>query len=138
MLPGRDGLEILADPADARLLLTPVLILTARYSVEDRVQGLDRGGDDYLVKPFAFSEFVARIRALLRRGRPDESLRLSVGDLTMDVVSRRVTRGGQVLELTAASSSCSSTWCATSACWCSREMLARDVWKEDDARHAAR
>jgi DNA-binding response OmpR family regulator len=74
VLPGRDGLQILATMRQ-RGLQTPVLVLTARDAVEDRVHGLDSGADDYLVKPFAFPELLARVRALLRRGRPDQVLR---------------------------------------------------------------
>ena len=100
MLPGRDGLEILAT-LRSRDRGIPVLILTARDAVEDRVVGLDTGADDYLVKPFAFPELSARIRALLRRGRAEQSSRLQVADLEVDVAARRVTRGGRILELTA-------------------------------------
>ena len=82
MLPGRDGIEILTT-LRRRGLDTPVLILTARDAVEDRVLGLDSGADDYLVKPFAFPELLARIRALLRRGRADQVLRLKAADLEM-------------------------------------------------------
>src|SRR5262247_366721 len=94
MLPGRAGLEIL-EACRRRGLQTPVLILTAKDAVEDRVLGLDGGADDYMVKPFAFAEFLARIRALLRRGRADQILRLKAGDLEMDLVTRKVTRGKQ-------------------------------------------
>jgi two-component system copper resistance phosphate regulon response regulator CusR len=100
MLPGRNGLEIL-QTLRKRQVQTPVLILTARDGVEDRVLGLDLGADDYLVKPFALPELLARVRALLRRGRPTEILRLKAGDLELDVMARRVTRGGRVLEITA-------------------------------------
>ena len=100
MLPGRNGLEILATLRRQRLQ-TPVLILTARDALDDRVRGLDEGADDYLIKPFAFPELLARIRALLRRGRPDQVLHLKVGDLEMDLVTRRVTRKGQTIELSA-------------------------------------
>ena len=99
MLPGRDGLQILKTLRE-RGVKTPVLVLTARDTLEDRVVGLDSGADDYLIKPFAFAEVLARIRALLRRGRVSEALRLGVGDLEMDLVTRKVTRGGQTLELT--------------------------------------
>src|SRR5213593_1937299 len=92
MLPGRNGLEILRT-LRRKGLQTPVLILTARDALEDRVRGLDEGADDYLVKPFAFPELLARIRALLRRGRSDQVLRLKAADLEMDLISRRVTRG---------------------------------------------
>ena len=98
-LPGRDGLEIL-QALRQRGLKTPVLVLTARDTLQDRVTGLDSGADDYLVKPFAFAELLARIRALVRRGRVAEAPRLSVGDLEMDLVTRKVTRGGQPVELT--------------------------------------
>jgi len=90
-LPGRDGLEILRALRQRRME-TPVLVLTARDSLEDRVTGLDSGADDYLVKPFAFAELLARIRALVRRGRVAEAPRLLVGDLEMDLVTRKVTR----------------------------------------------
>src|SRR6187397_3276521 len=93
-LPGRSGLEILAALRE-RGLRTPVLVLTARDSVQDRVLGLDGGADDYLMKPFAFAELVARIRALVRRGRSPEAPRHSAGDLQMDLVTRQVTRGGR-------------------------------------------
>src|SRR5437870_12910057 len=100
MLPGRDGLQILMT-ARKNGLETPVLMVTARDSLEDRVIGLNSGADDYLVKPFAFSELLARIRALLRRGRNRDALRLGAGDLAMDLVTRKVTRGGRIVELTA-------------------------------------
>src|SRR5687767_721467 len=98
-LPGRDGLEIL-QALRQRGVKTPVLVLTARDSLQDRVTGLDAGADDYLVKPFAFAELVARIRALLRRGRTAESPRLTAGTLDMDLISRKVSRGGRPVDLT--------------------------------------
>jgi DNA-binding response OmpR family regulator len=91
-LPGRDGLEILK-AMRRRGLETPVLVLTARDTLEDRVLGLDSGADDYLIKPFAFAELVARIRALVRRGR-------TAGDLEMNLITRQVTRGSRAVELT--------------------------------------
>src|SRR6266567_7059802 len=99
MLPGRDGLQVLST-LRKRGLQTPVLILTARDAIEDRVEGLDKGGDDYLVKPFAFPELSARIRALLRRGRTQQVTRLQVADLEMDLVARKVKRGGKDVEFT--------------------------------------
>ncbi len=93
MLPRRDGLEVLTT-LRRRGLQTPVLILTAKDTVADRVHGLDSGADDYLVKPFAFPELLARIRALLRRGRPDQLLKLQQDDLAMDLVTRNVARAG--------------------------------------------
>ncbi|MQA31169.1 MAG: response regulator, partial [Luteitalea sp.] len=98
-LPGRDGLEVLATLRNSGVD-TPVLVLTARDTLDDRVRGLDSGADDYLVKPFAFEEMLARIRALLRRPRSTEELQFGVGDLTLDVVTRKVTRGGQRVDLT--------------------------------------
>src|SRR5207247_4305541 len=99
MLPGRDGLQILTS-IRKHGIATPVLLLTARDTLEDRVAGLNRGADDYLIKPFAFEELLARVRALVRRGRATDSLRLSAGALDMDIVTRKVTRGGSTIELT--------------------------------------
>lgn len=129
MLPGRDGIEVLGT-LRKRGLQTPVLILTARDAVEDRVLGLDRGADDYLVKPFAFPELLARIRALLRRGRSDQVLRLKAADLEMDLVTRKAARAGQTLELTAREFELLQYLLRHHNQLVSREMLARDVWKE--------
>jgi DNA-binding response OmpR family regulator len=129
MLPERDGLEILQSLRKSGFK-TPVLILTARDTVEDRVQGLDSGADDYLVKPFAFPELLARIRARIRSGRPDEMLRLGVADLEMDVVTRRVARAGRALELTVREFELLQYLLRHPGQVVSREMLARDVWKE--------
>jgi len=129
MLPGRDGIEILST-LRRRGLGTPVLILTARDAVEDRVLGLDSGADDYLVKPFAFPELLARVRALLRRGRPDQVLRLKAADLELDLISRRVTRGNKPIELTSREFDLLEYLVRHHQRLVSREMLARDVWKE--------
>lgn len=99
MLPVMDGWELL-EKIRNRKILTPVLLLTARDTIEDRVRGLDRGADDYLVKPFAFSELLARLRALQRRPPLQLDTVLQVGDLTMDTVKREVKRGGRTIELT--------------------------------------
>ncbi|PYR35862.1 MAG: DNA-binding response regulator [Acidobacteria bacterium] len=99
-LPERDGLEILTALRQRRLE-TRVLILTARDTLDDRVKGLDSGADDYLVKPFAFAELLARMRALERRGRMAPLPRLTVHDLAMDMRTRTVTRGSRVIDLTA-------------------------------------
>jgi two-component system, OmpR family, copper resistance phosphate regulon response regulator CusR len=128
-LPGRDGLEILTT-LRAKGVKTPVLVLTARDTLQDRVAGLDSGADDYLVKPFAFAELLARIRALLRRGRGAESPRLAVGDLTMDLITRKVTRGGQPVELTVREFELLEYLLRYEGQVVSRETLARDVWKE--------
>ncbi|HZB92887.1 MAG TPA: response regulator transcription factor [Stellaceae bacterium] len=99
MLPGMDGLALIAALRAAEIR-TPVLILSALGAVDDRVKGLRAGGDDYLVKPFAFRELLARIEALLRRGTSGSATtRLKVGDLEMDLLTRGVTRAGQELEL---------------------------------------
>ena len=129
MLPGRAGLEIL-DACRRRGLQTPVLILTARDAIEDRVLGLDGGADDYMVKPFAFAELLARIRALLRRGRPDQVLRLKALDLEMDLVTHTATRARQGLDLTAREFELLEYLLRHQNQIVSREMLARDVWKE--------
>jgi DNA-binding response OmpR family regulator len=129
MLPGRNGLEIL-QTLRKRQIGTPVLILTARDGVEDRVLGLDLGADDYLVKPFALPELLARIRALLRRGRATDVLRFKVGDLELAVVTRRATRGGELLDLTAREFELLEYLFRHQGHVVSREMLAREVWKE--------
>jgi DNA-binding response OmpR family regulator len=131
MLPGRDGLEVLAT-LRRKGLLTPVLMLTARDAVEDRVAGLDAGADDYLVKPFAFDELLARVRALLRRGRGDQLLRLSIADLVIDVPTRTVTRAGQCIDLTTREYELLEYLVRHKGTLVSREMLARDVWKETE------
>jgi DNA-binding response OmpR family regulator len=128
-LPGRDGLEILRALRE-RGLETPVLVLTARDSLQDRVTGLDSGADDYLVKPFAFAELVARIRALARRGRVAEAPRLGCADLEMDLVTRRVARAGRPVELTVREFELLEHLLRHRDQVVSRETLARDVWKE--------
>lgn len=129
MLPGRDGIEILAT-LRKRGLSTPVLVLTARDAIEDRVTGLDAGADDYLVKPFAFPELLARIRALLRRGKTDNTTFLKAGGLEIDVVRRAVTRDGRVLDLTAREFDLLEFLVRNKDRVVSREMLSRDLWKE--------
>jgi len=99
LLPKLDGLALLGE-LRRRGMITPVLLLTARDAVDDRVAGLDAGADDYLVKPFSFSELLARIRALLRRPALQTGNRLVRGDLAMDLGTRTVTRGGQAITLT--------------------------------------
>jgi two-component system OmpR family response regulator len=99
MLPRRDGLTVIED-LRRKKIVTPVLILSARRSVDDRVRGLQSGGDDYLTKPFAFAELLARVHALVRRStRVPEPSTLTVEDLVLDLLSRRVTRGGKAIDL---------------------------------------
>ncbi len=99
MMPIKDGLEVCRSLREKRVNI-PILMLTARDSVEDRVTGLDAGADDYLVKPFAFNELLARIRALLRREGASKSPRIHVGDLMLDTVTRESWRGQRLIELT--------------------------------------
>jgi DNA-binding response OmpR family regulator len=128
-LPGRDGLQILTALRD-KSIKTPVLVLTARDTLQDRVAGLDSGADDYLVKPFAFAELLARIRALIRRGRSADAPRLAVGDLRMDLITRKVVRGEQPVELTVREFELLEYLMRYEGQVVSRETLARDVWKE--------
>jgi two-component system, OmpR family, response regulator len=100
MLPGMSGFETCRRLRESGVW-TPVLMLTARDSVEDRVAGLDTGADDYLVKPFAFAELLARLRAIARRGEPERPSILSVGDLHLDPATRRVRRGATAIDLSA-------------------------------------
>ncbi len=100
MLPGIDGWQVLRDVRGAGLQI-PVIFLTARDQVEDRVSGLELGADDYVVKPFAFAELLARVRSLLRRGKNVEAERLQIKDLEVDLRRRRVSRAGQRIDLTA-------------------------------------
>jgi DNA-binding response OmpR family regulator len=129
MLPGRDGLQVLTT-LRAQGVDTPVLVLTARDALEDRVTGLDSGADDYLVKPFAFAEVLARLRALLRRGRATEAVRLGVGELEMNLVTRKVTRGGKGVDLTVREFELLEYLLRHEGQVVSRSTLAREVWKE--------
>jgi two-component system copper resistance phosphate regulon response regulator CusR len=131
MLPGRNGIDILS-ALRQQGCQTPVLILTARDAIEERVLGLDTGADDYLVKPFAFPELLARIRALTRRGRTEQVLRLKLADLEMDCVTRKVTRGEKPVELTGKEFDLLEYLLRHQGHVVSREMLARDVWKAID------
>ena len=126
-LPGRDGLEILRSLRQ-RGWQTPVLILTARDSLEDRVQGLDCGADDYLVKPFAFPELHARIRALVRRARVDDGGKLRCSDVEMDRMTRVVRRAGQAIELTPKEFELLEFLLRHKGQVVSREMLALALW----------
>ena len=129
MLPGRDGIEILKT-LRARGSKTPVLLLTARDAVEDRVLGLENGADDYLVKPFAFAELLARIRSLLRRSSPADALKKTVADLLVDLEARRVTRAGKPIELTPREFDLLAYLLRQPGQVVTREMLAREVWGE--------
>ena len=127
MLPRRDGLDVLSTLRKLGVQ-TPVFVLTAKDTIEDRVLGLDAGADDYLVKPFALPELLARIRALVRRGRLDQILRLQYEDLEMDLVTRRASRGTQALDLTVKEFEILEYLLRHKRRVVSREMLASDVW----------
>jgi DNA-binding response OmpR family regulator len=129
LLPGRDGLEVLG-ALRRQGVESPVLLLTAKDVIEDRVAGLDAGADDYLVKPFAFAELSARIRALLRRGKPEAAAPLRIDTLEIDPVSRAVHRSGQRIDLTAREFDLLEFLVRNMGRVVSREMLAREVWKE--------
>jgi two-component system copper resistance phosphate regulon response regulator CusR len=126
-LPGHDGLEILRAIREKHFSI-PVLVLTARDSLEDRVEGLESGADDYLVKPFAFPELLARIRALLRRGLQERETTLALGDLQMDLRVRKVRRGDQPIYLTAKELELLEYLLRHKNAVVTREMLAREVW----------
>jgi two-component system, OmpR family, copper resistance phosphate regulon response regulator CusR len=130
MLPGRDGIEVL-QTLRKQGSKTPVLLLTAKDAIEDRVLGLDAGADDYLVKPFAFAELSARLRVLLRRNKPEAAASvLTVATLEIDPIKRTVTRESQRIDLTAREFELLEYLARNHDRVVSREMLARDVWKE--------
>jgi len=129
MLPGRNGFEIL-DTMRQKGMDVPVLILTAKDTVEERVEGLDLGADDYLVKPFAFPELSARVRALLRRGRSDQIQKLKCSGLEVDFTHHSVKRDGETLQLTAQEFDLLAYLLRHHGYVVSRDMLARDIWKE--------
>src|SRR5262249_28433579 len=131
LLPGRGGLDVLAELRRAGSIV-PVLILTARDAVEDRVLGLDAGADDYLVKPFHFAELLARLRVLLRRGRAAEETVLRAGDLEADLVRRQVTRGGQEGALTLREFDVLAYLERHKNATVTRDMLGRAVWHEPE------
>ena len=129
MLPGRHGLDVLRDLRSGGFA-RPILILTALDSVEERVEGLDSGANDYLVKPFAFAELLARLRALLRRDFADRELSLRADDLEIDLLSRRVARRGAAIELTGREFELLEYLVRHKNEVVTRDMIARDVWKE--------
>jgi two-component system, OmpR family, copper resistance phosphate regulon response regulator CusR len=128
-LPDRDGLDVLA-AIRAKRISIPVIVLTARDGVQDRVLGLNAGADDYLVKPFAFVELLARMRSLLRRGRVAESLQITVGTLSIDRVTRKVVRDGQPIELTVREFDLLEQLMRCEGQVVSRGTLVREVWPE--------
>ena len=129
MLPDMDGLRVL-EKIRNRKTSPPVLILSARGTVDDRVRGLELGADDYLVKPFAFVELLARVRVLLRRGQPTPE-RLQVGDLILDCIRRRVTRAGEAIELAPKEFSILEYMMRNRGRPLSRTMIVEHVWDMD-------
>lgn len=127
MLPGINGWDVLRSLRSAGKAM-PVLFLTARDRVEDRVKGLELGADDYLVKPFAFSELLARVRTLLRRGRVAEPETLNIADLEVDLIRRRASRGGQRIDLTAKEFALLTLFLRRQGEVLSRALIASQVW----------
>ncbi len=127
MLPKMDGLEVLSRLRDKKVS-TPILLLTAKDAVDDKVTGLNKGADDYLTKPFAFSELLARIRSLLRRGQAETQTELKVGDLILDMVSHKVSRGGEEIELTGKEYSLLEYFMRNEGKVLTRTMIAEHVW----------
>lgn len=129
MLPKRNGLQVLGDLRQ-RGFSKPVLMLTARDGIDDKVRGLDAGADDYLVKPFAFAELLARIRALLRRDLTDRELVLRADTLEVSLLSRRVVRDGEDVDLTRREFELLEYLLRHKNMTVTRDMIGRDVWKE--------
>jgi heavy metal response regulator len=130
MLPKRDGLSVLHEVRRHKLNI-PVLLLTARDTVADKVAGLDHGADDYLTKPFAFEELLARVRALLRRGVPMPAPVLTLADLRLDLVTRQVTRANKRIELTAREFALLEFFLRHPGRVLSRTLIAQHVWGVD-------
>lgn len=129
MLPGRDGFSVLREMRAAGATAR-VLMLTARDGVQDRVHGLDLGADDYLVKPFAFAELLARVRALLRRGPAEEPILLHAADLQVDLRARRVTRGGKLVTLSSKEFGVLAHLMRRTGHVITRAELAEQVWED--------
>jgi two-component system copper resistance phosphate regulon response regulator CusR len=129
MLPDMDGMQVL-EKVRNRKLGPPVLILSARGGLDDRVKGLEQGADDYLVKPFAFVELLARVRALLRRGQPAPE-RLQVADLSLDCIRRKVTRNGETIELAPKEFGILEYMMRNKGRPLSRTMIVEHVWDMD-------
>ena len=132
MLPDCDGVQLVRD-LRRKGFTKPILIVTARDAVKDRIVGLDSGADDYLVKPFAFSELLARLRALLRRNGASQETRLWVQDLELDVLTRQVVRGGEPINLTRRQYELLEYLLRNAHQIVSREKIACEVWKESTA-----
>ena len=127
MLPKMNGLEVLSELRGGRRDV-PILLLTAKDTVEDRVTGLNKGADDYLTKPFAFSELLARVRVLLRRGKAEVKTELQIADLSLNLVSHKVNRGGGEVELTGKEYSLLEYFMRNQGKVLTRTMIAEHVW----------
>ena len=127
MLPVMDGMEVLSELRKKKVA-TPILLLTAKDAVEDKVLGLNKGADDYLTKPFAFSELMARIRVLLRRGKTETKTVLQVDGLTLDLVTHKVKRGAEEIELTGKEYSLLEYFMRNQGKVLTRTMIAEHVW----------
>jgi two-component system, OmpR family, copper resistance phosphate regulon response regulator CusR len=132
MLPGRDGLSICRELRERRRAL-PILMLTARDAVRDRVLGFEMGADDYLPKPFAFPELLARVRALLRRDRLHRTRVIRIDDLVIDTAARRVTRAGREIALTDREYTLLEALAAHEGRILSREMIQERVWEDEES-----
>ena len=130
MLPGKDGISICRQLRKDKNS-TPILMLTARDDVEDKISGLDSGADDYLTKPFSFPEFLARVRALLRRKNTEKSTRLKVADLELDQLTRKAYRAGKEIELTATEYSLLEYLMLNAGQVVTRTMISEHVWNDD-------
>jgi DNA-binding response OmpR family regulator len=130
MIPFQDGLTLLRK-IRAKNISAPVLLLTAKDSINDRVTGLDSGADDYLVKPFSFDELLARVRAMLRRHKDKKNTVLSVGDLEMDTITREVQRGGKAIELTSKEYSILEYFLRNKNRVLTKSQIAEHVWNYD-------
>ncbi len=127
MLPIMDGIEVLSELRKQKVT-TPILLLTAKDAVEDKVLGLNKGADDYLTKPFAFSELLARVRVLLRRGKTETKTVLTVDDLSLDLVSHKVKRKDEEIELTGKEFSLLEYFMRNTGKVLTRTMIAEHVW----------
>lgn len=130
MLPGKDGLFICRE-LRKKNINAPILMLTARDEVEDKVSGLDSGADDYLTKPFAFEEFLARVRALIRRKDKPKTTKLKVADLELDQLSHKVRRAGKEIELTSTEYALLEYMMLNADQVVTRTMISEHVWSED-------
>ena len=130
MLPDKDGISVCRDLRKLKID-TPVLMLTARNEVKDKVSGLDSGADDYLTKPFVFDELLARVRALSRRKRSEKTTTLKVGDLVLDQLTRKVTRAGKEIILTSREYSLLEYLMLNAGQVVTRTMISEHVWEDD-------